>query len=141
LLTVFLGLKSRGCYETPGLTILRNAHIDLEGLVLDREIRGLRDSFVTVNWSKILYNGMYFSPEREFLEASIIESQKTVNGQVRMKLYKGNCIVVGRSSETEKLYDAEQSSMDDIGDFQPSETGGFITVQVFDLFLSPELCN
>jgi argininosuccinate synthase len=90
-----------------------------------------------VNWSKILYNGMYFSPEREFLEASIIESQKTVNGQVRLKLYKGNCIIIGRSSQSEKLYDAEQSSMDDIGDFQPSETGGFITVQVCDLALLP----
>jgi argininosuccinate synthase len=129
----FIGLKSRGCYETPGLTILRNAHIDIEGLVLDREIRALRDQFVTISWSRVLYNGLYFSPEREFLEASIIESQKTVNGQVRLKLYKGNCIIVGRSSETEKLYDAQQSSMDEIGDFQPSETGGFITVQAIRL--------
>jgi argininosuccinate synthase len=129
----FIGLKSRGCYETPGLTILRNAHIDIEGLVLDREIRALRDQFVTVGWSRVLYNGLYFSPEREFLEASIVESQKTVNGQVRLKLYKGNCIIVGRSSQTEKLYDAQQSSMDEIGDFQPSETGGFITVQAIRL--------
>ena len=93
-----VGLKSRGCYETPGLTILRTAHIDIEGLTLDREVRALRDQFVTFNWSRILYNGLYFSPEREFLEASIIESQKTVNGHVRLRLYKGNCIVLGRSS-------------------------------------------
>ena len=129
----FIGLKSRGCYETPGLTILRNAHIDLEGFTLDREIRALRDSFVTVNYSKILYNGLYFSPEREFLEASIIESQKSVNGSVRMKLYKGNCIVVGRESKTEKLYDMSESSMDEIGDFEPVETGGFIKVQAIRL--------
>ena len=129
----FIGLKSRGCYETPGLTILRNAHIDLEGLVLDREVRALRDQFVTVNYSKILYNGLYFSPEREFLEASIKESQKSVNGQVRLRLYKGNCIVLGRSSQTEKLYDASESSMDEIGAFEPFETGGFIKVQAIRL--------
>ena len=129
----FIGLKSRGCYETPGLTILRNAHIDLEGLTLDREIRALRDQFVTVSYSKILYNGLYFSPEREFLEASIKESQKTVNGQVRLRLYKGNCIVLGRSSQTEKLYDESESSMDEIGSFEPSETGGFIKVQAIRL--------
>jgi argininosuccinate synthase len=93
-----IGLKSRGCYETPGLTILRTAHIDLEGLTLDREVRALRDQFVTFNWSRILYNGLWFSPEREFLQASIVESQKSVNGQVRLRLYKGNCIVLGRSS-------------------------------------------
>jgi argininosuccinate synthase len=129
----FIGLKSRGCYETPGLTILRLAHIDLEGLTLDREIRALRDQFVTIGYSRILYNGLYFSPEREFLEASVIESQKTVNGQVRLKLYKGNVIVVGRSSQTEKLYDAEESSMDEIGSFEPVETGGFIKVQAIRL--------
>jgi argininosuccinate synthase len=78
----FIGLKSRGCYETPGLTCLRAAHGDLEGLVLDREVRALRDQFVTFNYAKILYNGLYFSPEREFLEDSIVSSQKSVNGQV-----------------------------------------------------------
>merc|ERR1711939_232627 len=68
----FIGLKSRGCYETPGLTCLRGAHIDLEGLVLDREVRALRDQFLTFNYAKILYNGLYFSPESEFLEQSIV---------------------------------------------------------------------
>lgn len=125
----FIGLKSRGCYETPGLTCLRSAHIDLEGLVLDREVRALRDQFVTFNYAKILYNGLYFSPEREFLEESIIASQKTVNGTVRCRVYKGTFSVLGRSSETEKLYDASESSMDEIGAFSPQETGGFIAVQ------------
>ena len=125
----FIGLKSRGCYETPGLTMLRSAHLDLEGLVLDREVRSLRDQFVTFNYSKILYNGLYFSPEREFLEASIVASQKHVNGEVRCRCYKGGMSVLGRSSETEKLYDANESSMDEVEGFEPSETGGFIGVQ------------
>lgn len=129
----FIGLKSRGCYETPGLTILRSAHIDLEGLVLDREIRSLRDQFVTFNYSKILYNGLYFSPEREFLEDSIRASQKTVNGKVRCRVYKGYFSVIGRSSETEKLYDMSESSMDEIGSFEPQDTTGFISVQAIRL--------
>lgn len=125
----FIGLKSRGCYETPGLTCLRSAHIDLEGLVLDREVRALRDQFVTFNYAKILYNGLYFSPEREFLEDSIISSQKNVNGQVRCRVYRGSFVALGRSSETEKLYDASESSMDEIGSFSPQATTGFIAVQ------------
>ncbi|MCJ1252478.1 argininosuccinate synthetase [Lignoscripta atroalba] len=129
----FIGLKSRGCYETPGLTLLRSAHLDLEGLVLDREVRALRDQFVTFHYAKILYNGLYFSPEREFLEESIRASQKNVNGQVRCRVYKGMFAVVGRSSETEKLYDMSESSMDEIGAFEPSETGGFISVQAIRL--------
>ncbi|MCJ1284778.1 argininosuccinate synthetase [Xylographa opegraphella] len=129
----FIGLKSRGCYETPGLTMLRSAHLDLEGLVLDREVRALRDQFVTFNYSKILYNGLYFSPEREFLEESIKASQKNVNGQVRCRVYKGQMMVLGRSSETEKLYDATESSMDEITGFEPSETSGFIGVQAIRL--------
>ncbi|KAA8576437.1 hypothetical protein MFRU_009g02940 [Monilinia fructicola] len=125
----FIGLKSRGCYETPGLTCLRSAHVDLEGLVMDREVRALRDQFVTYNYSKILYNGLYFSPEREFIEESIVASQKNVNGQVRCRVYKGAFSVLGRSSETEKLYDASESSMDEIGSFAPADTTGFISVQ------------
>ena len=124
----FIGLKSRGCYETPGLTCLRSAHLDLEGLVLDREVRALRDQFVSFNYSKVLYNGLYFSPEREFLEESIRASQKNVNGVVRCRCYKGSFSVLGRSSRTERLYDESESSMDEIGNFEPSETTGFIGV-------------
>ncbi|POS82152.1 argininosuccinate synthetase, partial [Erysiphe pulchra] len=129
----FIGIKSRGCYETPGFTCLRSAHIDLEGLVLDREVRALRDQFVTFNYAKLLYNGLYFSPEREFLEASIEASQKSVNGQVRCRVYKGSFTVLGRSSETEKLYDASESSMDEIGDFSPVDSSGFISIQAIRL--------
>ena len=124
----FIGLKSRGCYETPGLTMLRGAHVDLEGLVMDREVRALRDQFVTFHYAKILYNGLYFSPEREFLEDSIKSSQQKVNGSVRCRVFKGMFSCVGRWSDTEKLYDASESSMDEIGDFAPCDTTGFIMV-------------
>ena len=97
----FIGVKSRGCYESPGATILRVAHMDIEGLTLDRNVRALRDQFVTVQLSHILYNGYFFSPEREFVTSCIPQSQKTVNGTVRLKLYKGNTIVEGRFSESE----------------------------------------
>ena len=95
----FIGVKSRGCYESPGATILRAAHVDLEGLTLDRNVRALRDQFVTVELSRILYNGHWFTPEREFVTSAIPASQKTVNGVVRLKLYKGNVVVEGRSSD------------------------------------------
>ena len=129
----FIGLKSRGCYETPGLTMLRAAHVDIEGLVLDREVRALRDQFTTFHYAKILYNGLYFSPEREFLEDSITSSQKTVNGSVRCRAYKGMFSVIGRWSDTEKLYDESESSMDEIGDFAPESTTGFISVNAIRL--------
>ena len=83
--------------------------------------------------SQILYNGLYFSPEREFLEDSIISSQKTVNGSVRCRAYKGMFSVIGRWSDTEKLYDESESSMDEIGDFAPESTTGFISVNAIRL--------
>merc|ERR1711939_1280101 len=125
----FIGVKSRGCYESPGATILRRAHMDLEGLVLDRNVRALRDSFVTAELSKILYNGYWFSPEREFVQSCLAKSQETVNGRVRLALLCGNVIVEGRSSESEELYDAKQSSMDELGGFSPQETTGFIAIE------------
>ena len=95
----FIGVKSRGCYESPGATILRAAHIDLEGLTLDRNVRALRDQFITIELARILYNGHFFTPEREFVTSAIPASQRTVNGVVRLKLYKGNVVVEGRSSD------------------------------------------
>lgn len=100
----FIGVKSRGCYESPGATILRVAHMDIEGLTLDRNVRALRDQFVTVQLSQILYNGYFFSPEREFVTSCIPASQRTVNGTVRLKLYKGNVIVEGRFSDEVSCY-------------------------------------
>ncbi|KAF5362020.1 hypothetical protein D9756_002639 [Leucocoprinus leucothites] len=124
----FIGVKSRGCYESPAATILRVAHMDLEGLTLDRNVRALRDQFTTIALSRILYNGHFFSPEREFITSSIPSSQRTVNGIVRLKLYKGNTVVEGRESN-EGLYDAAQSSMDELGGFEPTDTTGFIAIE------------
>ena len=129
----FIGLKSRGCYETPGLTMLRQAHMDLEGLVLDREVRTLRDQFVTVNWSKILYNGAYFSPERKYLESCIHSCQANVQGYVRMRVYKGTSSVLGRKSDKSILYSEAESSMDSVEDFSVEATTGFIDVSAIRL--------
>ncbi|KAI1016967.1 hypothetical protein LB504_006796 [Fusarium proliferatum] len=125
----WIGLKSRGCYDTPGLTIARLAHVDLEGLVLDSKVRKLRDQFVTIEWSQCLYNGMYFSPEREWLDEAIVSAQKGVNGQVRLRAYKGNVYVLGRSSETSSLYSQEDASMDSLDTFSPMDSTGFIAIQ------------
>lgn len=125
----FIGIKSRGCYETPGLTILRSTHIDLEGLTLDREVRALRDTFVTPAYSKLLYNGMYFTPECEYVRSMIQPSQNSVNGVVRASCYKGSLTILGRASSTEKLYDATESSMDELTGFEPQDTTGFIAIQ------------
>jgi len=125
----YIGLKSRGCYDSPAMTILRDAHMDLEGLVMDREVRALRDQFVTHSWSNLLYDGKYFSPEREFVENALVFAQKRVNGQVRLRLFKGHVYVLGRSSDTEKLYSAEEASMDSLDNFSPEETTGFIGIQ------------
>ncbi|PNY23917.1 Argininosuccinate synthase [Tolypocladium capitatum] len=129
----FIGLKSRGCYDSPGLTIARLAHVDLEGLVLDSKVRELRDQFCTLSWSRQLYNGMYFTPEREFIDNSIVFSQQNVNGQVRMMVYKGNAYVLGRSSESSNLYSMEDASMDSLETFSPMDTTGFIAIEAIRL--------
>ncbi|KAI8825890.1 argininosuccinate synthase [Fimicolochytrium jonesii] len=123
----FIGIKSRGCYETPGGTILRAAHVDLEGLTLDRELRRLKDQAGT-RLAEVLYNGLWFSSEREFLTASIDQSQKAVNGVVNLKLYKGNVIIEGRTSPN-SLYDSKIASMDESGGFNHADSEGFIKIQ------------
>lgn len=100
----FIGVKSRGCYESPAATILRVAHVDIEGLTLDRNVRALRDQFLTIELSRILYNGHWFTPEREFVVSAIPASQRTVNGVVRLKLYKGNVVVEGRYSDEVRIF-------------------------------------
>ncbi|KAG6106154.1 hypothetical protein E4U31_000992 [Claviceps sp. LM219 group G6] len=127
----FIGLKSRGCYDSPAMTILRLAHISIEGLVLDGRVRSLRDN-LSKQWSELLYNGLYFSPERAFLQPSLDFSQQRVNGEVRLQLYKGNAYVLGRTSN-EKLYSEEDASMDSLTTFDPSETSGFITINAIRL--------
>ncbi|ORX71031.1 argininosuccinate synthase [Anaeromyces robustus] len=123
----FIGIKSRGCYETPGGTILRAAHVDLEGLAMDREARRLRDS-LGVRLSEILYNGYWFTAEREIIQAAVTESQKYIDGTVRVKLYKGSVTMEGRTSPN-SLYDQDLSSMDIAGGFHPLDSEGFIKIQ------------
>lgn len=131
----FIGIKSRGCYETPAGTILRIAHVDLEGLVLDREVRRIKDQY-GARLAEIVYNGLWYSAEREFIMASILHSQKVVKGTVNcinvfnrlVKLYKGNCVIEGRSSPY-SLYDEKIASMDEAGGFNPGDSEGFIKIQ------------
>ncbi|KAI8882797.1 argininosuccinate synthase [Backusella circina FSU 941] len=126
----FIGVKSRGCYETPGGTILRTAHKDLEGLTLDGQLRATRDQNITIPYSRALYNGQYFSPECEFLSKSIAFTQTNVTGEVKVKLYKGNTVIEGRVARGPGalLYDMQESSMDEQGGYNPEDANGFIKI-------------
>lgn len=128
----FIGMKSRGCYDAPAHTVLRLAHVDLEGMTVDSKVRGIM-SWIGNEWSQCLYNGMYFSPERELLENSIIYSQKHVNGTVNMMVYKGAAHVLSRSAPDSNLYSEEQASMDTLEGFSPEDTSGFIAIQAIRL--------
>lgn len=123
----FIGIKSRGLYETPGGTILWKAHRDLENLVLDKEVSHLKDMFA-LNIAKLIYNGFWFSPEMDFLMAAIEHSQRHVEGIVSLTLYKGNVIINGRDSKM-SLYKKDLSSMDVLGGFNPADAQGFIKIQ------------
>ena len=120
----FVGMKSRGVYETPGGTILRRAHRDLETITMDREVMKIRDSLVP-RYSELIYNGFWFSPERQLLQSTIDESQKTVNGTVRLKLYKGNCLPVGRKSEA-SLYQESFATFEEDNVYDQGDATGFI---------------
>ena len=120
----YVGMKSRGVYETPGGTILRVAHIAMESITVDREVMHIRDGLIP-RYSDIIYNGYWFSPEREMLQALIDETQKNVNGVVRIKLYKGNCMVVGRMSRS-SLYDADFATFEEDEVYRQKDAEGFI---------------
>lgn len=120
----YVGMKSRGVYETPGGTILRMAHRDLETITLDREVMKVRDSLIP-RYSELIYNGFWFSPERELLQKTMDETQKTVNGTVRLKLYKGNCIPVGRKSE-QSLYQESFATFEEDEVYNQGDATGFI---------------
>ena len=128
----FVGMKSRGVYETPGGTILLHAHRQLETLTMDRDLMHLRDSLIP-RYAELIYYGFWYAPEREALQAFIDQSQSTVTGTVRLKLYKGNVITVGRKSDL-SLYDEGIASMDDDeSDYQPEDAGGFIRLNALRL--------
>ena len=120
----YVGMKSRGVYETPGGTILRTAHIAMESITVDREVMHIRDGLIP-RYSDMIYNGYWFSPEREMLQALIDESQKNVNGVVRLKLYKGNCSVAGRKSEA-SLYDPDFATFEEDAVYRQGDAEGFI---------------
>lgn len=127
----FVGMKSRGVYETPGGTILLKAHLDLEGMTLDREVMLLKESLAP-KIAQIIYNGFWFSPEMEFLMAAINQSQKNITGKVFITLYKGNVIVTGRSSPY-SLYHPQLASMDEIGGYDQTDAKGFIKLNALRL--------
>ncbi len=127
----FVGIKSRGVYETPGGTILRAAHMDIEGIAMDREVMRLRD-MLSPKFSELVYYGFWFSPEMEFLMAAIRKSQEIIDGVVYLKLYKGNVIVTGRTSPS-SLYDHDLSSMNIEGGFDQTDSEGFIKINAIRL--------
>ncbi|MGK0310308.1 MAG: argininosuccinate synthase [Lentimonas sp.] len=128
----FVGMKSRGVYETPGGTILLHAHRNMETLTMDRELMHLRDSLIP-KYAQLVYNGFWYAPEREALQALIDDSQKTVTGTVRLKLYKGNVTTVGRKSPL-SLYDENIASMEGVeSDYDPDDAGGFIRLNALRL--------
>ncbi|MBL37269.1 MAG: argininosuccinate synthase [Xanthomonadales bacterium] len=127
----FVGIKSRGVYETPGGTILHAALRDLEGIAMDREVRRLRD-MLSPRFAEIIYNGFWFSPEMDFIEAAFRKSSELIDGEVRLGLFKGNVLMEGRSSPS-SLYDQDLSSMDIAGGYDQQDARGFIRVNALRL--------
>ena len=128
-----VGMKSRGVYETPGGTVLHHAHRAIESITLDRQAAHLKDELMP-RYAELIYNGLWFSPEREMLQALIDESQKNVSGTVRLKLYKGNVIVEGRRSD-HSLYSTEHATFEDDEVYDQSDAGGFIKLMALRLKL------
>jgi argininosuccinate synthase len=128
----YVGMKSRGCYETPGGTIMQKAHRAIESLTLDRELAHLKDELMP-KYASLVYNGYWFSPERKALQALVDYSQQYVNGTVRLKLYKGNVAVVGRES-ADSLFDVKIATFeDDAGAYNQADAGGFIKLNALRL--------
>jgi argininosuccinate synthase len=129
----YVGMKSRGCYETPAGTVMLRAHRAIESLTLDREVAHLKDELMP-RYAKLIYNGYWWAPERRMLQEMIDASQETVNGLVRVKLYKGNVTVVGRSSETDSLFDESIATFeDDAGAYNQKDAEGFIKLNALRL--------
>lgn len=127
----FVGIKSRGVYETPGGTILHQALRDLEGIAMDREVLRLRD-VLSPRFAELIYNGFWFSPEMDFIQAAFRQSERLIDGEVRLQLFKGNVIPRGRTSPT-ALYDQELSSMDVAGGYDQQDARGFIRINALRL--------
>ncbi len=129
----YVGMKSRGCYETPAGTVMLKGHRAMESLTLDREAMHLKDELMP-RYAKLIYNGYWWSPEREMLQAAIDKSQEHVNGTVRLKLYKGNVYVAGRKSESDSLFDESIATFeDDAGAYDQKDAAGFIKLNALRL--------
>jgi argininosuccinate synthase len=129
----YVGMKSRGCYETPGGTIMLKAHRAIESITLDREVLALKDDLMP-RYARLVYNGYWFSPERRLLQGLIDASQATANGSVRLKLYKGTVMVTGRSSRTDSLFDSSIATFeDDRGAYDQADAAGFIRLNALRL--------
>jgi argininosuccinate synthase len=124
-------MKSRGVYETPGGTILKVAHRGIEQVTMDREVMHLRDELMP-RYANLLYNGYWFSPEREVLQTLIDKSQEDVTGDVRVKLYKGNCTITGRRSKN-SLYNPEIATFEEDGVYDQKDAAGFIKLNALRL--------
>ena len=133
----YVGLKSRGVYETPGGTILRAAHRAVESITLDREVMHLRDS-LSPRYAELVYNGYWFAPEREALQKLIDEAQRPVTGTARLKLYKGNVTVVGRKAP-KSLYRPDLVTFEAGGDYQQADATGFIRLNALRLKIRAKL--
>jgi argininosuccinate synthase len=128
----YVGMKSRGCYETPGGTIMMPAHRAIESITLDREVAHLKDSIMP-KYAELIYNGYWWSPERQMMQNMIDETQEVVNGEVRVKLYKGNVTVVGRKS-ADSLFDENIATFeDDAGAYDQKDAAGFIKLNALRL--------
>ena len=137
----YVGMKSRGCYETPGGTIMLKAHRAIESLTLDREVAHLKDDLMP-RYASMIYNGYWWSPERLALQMLIDHTQKSVNGWVRLKLYKGNVIVAGRDSKTDSLFDSSIATFeDDAGAYDQKDAGGFIKLNALRMRIAANLKN
>ena len=133
------GMKSRGCYETPGGTIMLRAHRAMESITLDREVLALKDD-LRPRYARRIYNGYWFSPERRLLQTLIDESQRPVNGTVRVKLYKGTVTTVGRASKTDSLFDPAISTFeDDRGAYNQADAAGFIRLNALRMRIAARL--
>jgi argininosuccinate synthase len=132
----YVGIKSRGCYETPAGTVMLKAHRAMESITLDREVAHLKDELMP-RYAKLIYNGFWWSPERKALQELIDASQATVNGRVRLKLYKGNVMILGRESETDSLFNAKIATFeDDAGAYDQKDAEGFIKINALRLRLA-----
>ncbi|MDD2701833.1 MAG: argininosuccinate synthase [Sideroxydans sp.] len=135
----YVGMKSRGCYETPGGTIMLKAHRAIESITLDREVAHLKDDLMP-RYASMIYNGYWWSPERKALQTLIDHTQQTVNGWVRVKLYKGNVIVVGRDSKTDSLFDPTIATFeDDKGAYDQKDAAGFIKLNALRMRIAANL--